>query len=94
LYIKRIKRLYEKNHNFFSFFLKANLAASVAAANSANSAPSPLPYSPVTTPQYRNAAGHDIAVINTTQSNLITIPIQGEGINIRQGGKNQHCYKT
>ena len=78
MYIKLIKRLYKKIIIFFSFFIKANFAA----ANSANSATAPLPYSPVTTPQYRNAAGHDIAVINT---NLITIPIQGEGINIRQG---------
>lgn len=73
--------------SFNVFVMKASLAAAVAAANSANSpaysASAPPPYSPVTTAQYRNAAGNHIAVINTRQSNLITIPIQGEGIIIR-----------
>ena len=72
--------------------VKASLAAAVAAANTAGSSPysaAAPPYTPQSAvPAYRPATGaggpapipaNHIAVINTRQSNLITIPILNEG---------------
>jgi hypothetical protein len=83
----------EAIRNAVNSLSKASLAAAVAAASSINpasaapySTAAPPQYTPPPAGQYRNAAGNHIAVINTRQSNLITIPIQGEGGGAGDGG--------